>query len=117
MFITLMSGLIAGPLVSFSGSPTMSPVTLALQCFSLPFPPNFVFGSSSIIFLALSQAPPALDMKTANSWPVRIIPARNPPSANGPSRKPTISGVPIARSPGPINSFCAVRVQISTTRP
>ena len=33
MFITLISGLIAGPAVSLSGSPTVSPVTLAL-CFS-----------------------------------------------------------------------------------
>ncbi len=30
MFITLMSGLIAGPAVSFSGSPTVSPVS---RCF------------------------------------------------------------------------------------
>ena len=38
MFITLISGLIAGPAVSFRGSPTVSPVTLAL-CFSEPLPP------------------------------------------------------------------------------
>src|SRR5437763_2132195 len=30
MFMTLISGLIAGPAVSLSGSPTVSPVTLAL---------------------------------------------------------------------------------------
>ena len=36
---------------------------------------------SSIIFLALSQAPPALAMKTASSWPERIMPARKPPRA------------------------------------
>ena len=63
------------------------------------------FGSSSIIFLALSHAPPAFDMNTAMSCPLRIIPARNPPSANGPSRKPTTSGVPIASKPGPISSL------------
>ena len=38
MFITLTSGLMAGPAVSFSGSPTVSPVTAAL-CFSEPLPP------------------------------------------------------------------------------
>ena len=38
MFMTLMSGLIAGPAVSLSGSPTVSPVTAAL-CASEPLPP------------------------------------------------------------------------------
>ena len=61
MFITLMSGLMAGPAVSLSGSPTVSPVTEALWA-SLPFPP---YTPSSIIFLALSQAPPAFAMKSA----------------------------------------------------
>ena len=37
MFITLISGLMAGPAVSLSGSPTVSPVMAAL-CFSLPLP-------------------------------------------------------------------------------
>ena len=37
MFITLTIGLMAGPAVSFSGSPTVSPVTAAL-CFSEPLP-------------------------------------------------------------------------------
>src|SRR5205814_2286915 len=81
-------GCVAGPAVSFSGSPTVSPVTLAL-CFSECLPVVAVFGSSSIIFLALSQAPPALDMNTARSWPDRIMPAKNPPRANGPRRNPT----------------------------
>ena len=43
MFITLISGLMAGPAVSFSGSPTVSPVTAAL-CFSLPLPVGFGLG-------------------------------------------------------------------------
>ncbi len=38
MFITLTSGLTAGPAVSFKGSPTVSPVTLALWA-SEPLPP------------------------------------------------------------------------------
>ena len=37
MFMTLISGLRAGPAVSLSGSPTVSPVTAAL-CFSEPLP-------------------------------------------------------------------------------
>ena len=37
-FITLISGLIAGPAVSLNGSPTVSPMTVA-ACASLPFPP------------------------------------------------------------------------------
>ena len=43
MFMTLISGLMAGPAVSFSGSPTVSPVTAAL-CFSLPLPVVSVLG-------------------------------------------------------------------------
>ena len=37
-FITLISGLRAGPAVSLNGSPTVSPMTAAL-CDSEPFPP------------------------------------------------------------------------------
>ena len=66
--------------MSFSGSPTVSPVTAAL-CFSLPLPVVSVLGSSSIVFLALSQAPPALAMKTASNWPTTIMPPRKPARA------------------------------------
>ena len=48
-----------GPLVSFNGSPTVSPITAAL-CSSLPFfflTPSTIKYSPSIYFLALSQAP------------------------------------------------------------
>ncbi len=37
-FITLISGLIAGPAVSLNGSPTVSPMTVA-SCASEPLPP------------------------------------------------------------------------------
>ena len=37
-FITLISGLMAGPAVSLNGSPTVSPMTVA-ACDSLPLPP------------------------------------------------------------------------------
>ena len=52
MFMTLISGLRAGPAVSFSGSPTVSPVTAAL-CFSEPLPVYSVRGSSSIDLLGV----------------------------------------------------------------
>ena len=54
MFAILIMGLIAGPAVSLYGSPTVSPVTPA-ACASEPLPP---YRPSSIVFLALSQAPP-----------------------------------------------------------
>ena len=56
-FITLMSGLRAGPAVSLNGSPTVSPMTAAMWA-SEPLPP---WWPSSMYFLALSHAPPALD--------------------------------------------------------
>lgn len=51
------NGLSAGPAVSLKGSPIVSPMTAAL-CASNPFPPSW---PDSMYFLALSQAPPALD--------------------------------------------------------
>ena len=88
---TLIIGLRAGPAVSLSGSPTVSPMTLAL-CRSEPLPRLFSGseGSASICFLALSQAPPALAIKTANSCPVTMMPARKPPSARTPIKNPII---------------------------
>ena len=55
-FITLISGFSAGPAVSLNGSPTVSPMTAALWA-SEPLPPSL---PSSMYFLALSHAPPAL---------------------------------------------------------
>ena len=71
-FITLISGLIAGPAVSLNGSPTVSPMTVA-ACASEPLPPC---APSSTTFLALSQAPPELARYTAISTPTAIAPAR-----------------------------------------
>src|SRR6266700_3880022 len=71
-FITLMSGLMAGPAVSLNGSPTVSPMTVA-ACASEPLPPWF---PSSTSFLALSQAPPELARNTAMSTPTASAPAR-----------------------------------------
>src|SRR5262249_50423811 len=71
-FITLISGLMAGPAVSLNGSPTVSPMTVA-ACASEPLPP---WLPSSTSFLALSQAPPELARNTAISTPTAIAPAR-----------------------------------------
>ncbi len=59
-----------------NGSPTVSPTTAAL-CGSLPLPPC---APPSMYFLALSQAPPALAMKSASRTPVTVAPASRPPS-------------------------------------
>ncbi len=71
-FITLMSGLMAGPAVSLNGSPTVSPMTVA-SCEGEPLPP---WWPSSTSFLALSHAPPALARKTAISVPAAMAPTR-----------------------------------------
>ena len=71
-FITLISGLIAGPAVSLNGSPMVSPITTAVWT-SEPLPPRL---PSSMYFLPLSQAPPALDRKFAMSAPTTMIAAR-----------------------------------------
>jgi hypothetical protein len=56
-----------GPLVSFKGSPTVSPITAALWI-SLPFftfsPSNYILPAS-IYFFALSQAPPVFEAEIA----------------------------------------------------
>ena len=54
----------------------------------------------SIAFFALSQAPPALAMKSAISTPVTNDPARSPPSADEPSANPTTIGASTATTPG-----------------
>ena len=71
-FITLISGLIAGPAVSLNGSPTVSPMTTAL-CTSEPLPPRL---PSSMYFLPLSQAPPEFDRKFAIRAPTTMVAAR-----------------------------------------
>ncbi len=58
--VNLMIGLSATDDVSLNGSPTVSPTTVA-ACSGVPF----CFSSTSTIFFALSQAPPAFAMKIA----------------------------------------------------
>src|SRR5664279_4456279 len=112
-FITLSSGLMAGPAVSLNGSPTVSPMMVA-SCASDPLPPKL---PSSTIFLALSQEPPELARKTAIRVPVAIQPARYPASGPTPSPNPTAIGANTASRPGVASSCSESRVTMSTTLP
>lgn len=65
-----------GPLVSFNGSPTVSPITEALcssEYFFLTYPLTVNYPDS-MYFLALSQAPPALAEEIAIAAPLTKIP-------------------------------------------
>jgi len=66
-----MTGLSETDDVSLKGSPTVSPTTVAAWS-GVPF----AFMSTSTIFLALSQAPPALAMKMAWKRPKKAMPTR-----------------------------------------
>lgn len=87
----------AGPLVSFNGSPTVSPITAAL-CSLVPFfltTPSFpVYYPDSIYFLALSQAPPELAEEMAMDTPEIKIPGKTPATQVGPKNTPAMKGVP-----------------------
>ena len=97
-----------GPEVSLNGSPTVSPTTAALWA-SDPFLP-----SDSIIFLALSQAPPAFDWKIAISIPQVVTPANSPPSISAPPKNPIVTGTNMANRPGITISLMEALVDIST---
>jgi hypothetical protein len=85
-----------GPLVSFNGSPTVSPITAALcssDFFFLTYPLT-VNCPDSMYFLALSQAPPELADDIAILHPETKIPGKTPATAVGPNTTPTNKGVP-----------------------
>ena len=71
--ISLMRMFNDGPEVSLNGSPTVSPTTVALWL-SEPLPPKL---PSSTYFLALSQVPPELAMKIANTNPLLKPPIKD----------------------------------------
>ena len=91
------------PDVSFSGSPTVSPMTAASWAL-LPLPhflcppgvPRssmyFVNSPFSTHFLALSQAPPVLDWEMAICTPDVMPPASNPVTACTPNKYPAAMG-------------------------
>ena len=99
-----------GPEVSLKGSPTVSPTTAALCC-SEPLPP---WWPDSIYFLALSQAPPALDMNTAMTKPVTDTPPSNPTTPVGPRISPVRMGTMMASNAGTTISCRAPLVQRAT---
>ena len=71
---------------------------------------------SSIIFFALSHAPPALAWKIAISTPDTVTPASRPPRVSGPKTNPTTTGVNTASRPGRTMRRMAALVEISTQR-
>lgn len=86
-----------GPLVSFKGSPTVSPITAALWIY-VPFvtlSPFKTMKPPSIYFLALSQAPPVFEAEIAICTPLTIAPGKNPIKALGPNINPKKNGVAI----------------------
>ena len=96
--INLMRMLLEGPEVSLSGSPTVSPTTAALWV-SVPFVTPGIYPDS-MYFLALSQAPPALEKATATCTPETMAPERRPQTPLGPRRKPTTRGERRTKRPG-----------------
>ncbi len=68
-------------------------------------------------FLALSQAPPPVHMEMATKMPVMMVPISRPPSACGPSSRPTRIGVATGSKLGIIISLIADAVSISTALP
>ena len=68
-------------------------------------------------FLALSQAPPPVHMEMATNSPVTMVPISRPPSALGPSSRPTRMGTTTGSRLGTIISLMAAVVSMSTALP
>eukprot|EP00955_Chlamydomonas_euryale_P076870 362807-Chlamydomonas_euryale.AAC.10 len=107
-----------GPDVSFSGSPTVSPMTAALWQSEPLGPSSRACGvlPASMYFLALSHAPPVLDMDTASCTPDTRPPVSMPASACVPKSAPIRMGDNITSAPGAIISDSDDAVEISTQR-
>src|ERR1019366_2906383 len=107
--VNLMIGFMATEDVSLNGSPTVSPITVA-SCSAVPF----CFSSTSTIFLALSQAAPALAMNMAWYKPNAAMEMRYPMKKNGSmnakDRVTKNTAMKMLNMP-----FWAYLVQISTT--
>merc|ERR1719272_43640 len=113
--MSFMRMLSAGPDVSLSGSPTVSPVTAAL-CTSLPLPMGFPSSSSTPLastnFLALSHAPPVFEAESASCTPEDMPPARRPQTAETPKKRPVRIGDEMTRRPGRIISLSDALVEM-----
>ena len=127
--VTVESSLIKmcmeGPAVSLLGSPTVSPVMLAL-CASDPLPPC---APVSMSFLVLSQAPPALLRNSAMRIPDTVPNMSMPERAFTPSKlspewvptmrkkMPTAMGMRTASKPGFTILRSDAALMMSTHRP
>lgn len=108
--------------MSLQGSPTVSPVTVALWVSDF-FPPNYPL---STYFLALSHAPPALLRNNAMRIPVDVENIINEANTCAPNiyfslycpiirnKTPTTTGDRTANKPGFIISFSPAAATIST---
>lgn len=112
--INLIRILIDGPLVSFIGSPTVSPITAFLwgsDFFAITIPLTLIFPAS-IYFFALSHAPPVFENEIATYTPETIAPANKPLTPFGPNKNPKINGDPTTNKPGAIISLIDAFVEI-----
>eukprot|EP00759_Apiculatamorpha_spiralis_P041154 PhF_6_TR39739/c0_g1_i1/m.59160 len=86
-----------GPEVSFNGSPTVSPTTAAWWTrLCLPWPG---IPPPSTYFLALSQAPPVLELAMAIWTPDTRAPGNIPARASLPNKIPHRMGEPMTKMP------------------
>merc|ERR1712217_823264 len=106
MALNFITMLMAGPLVSLSGSPTVSPVT-AFLCCSDPLVPV-----ASMYFFALSQAPPVLLMLIAICTHETKAPVNKPAVQFFPKATPHTNGESITKRPGAIISLSEALVEI-----
>merc|ERR1712029_1132687 len=111
MAVSFMTMFSAGPEVSFSGSPTVSPVTEFL-CASEPFTNSLPKPPAEMYFLELSQAPPLLLMEMASCTLETRAPDRSPAQQFFPKPRPATSGLRITRAPGASISRSEASVEI-----
>ena len=121
-FIRMLS---AGPDVSLSGSPTVSPVTAALKIcdFLVATLPLMTTSGSSLAmsssiapfemyFFALSHAPPVLEAEMAIWTPEAMPPASRPVTQRVPKQTPHTIGESITRAPGATISCSEASVEM-----
>merc|ERR1711972_1078374 len=111
MAVSFMTMFRAGPEVSFSGSPTVSPVTEFL-CASDPFTNSLPKPPAEMYFFELSHAPPVLLMEMASCTLETRAPDKRPAQQFFPKPKPATSGLRITRAPGANISRSEASVEI-----
>merc|ERR1712066_356341 len=111
MAVSFMTMFSAGPEVSFSGSPTVSPVTEFL-CASEPFTYSLPKPPAEMYFLELSQAPPVLLMEMASCTLETKAPDSRPAQQFFPKPRPATRGLKITKAPGASISRSEASVEI-----